>query len=238
MKIGFFEKIFLIFISAIFDLVNFILGVTIILNTVINIFFGLFFIIWFKLKSKFSSGETEGDQEIAEDQEYRDLLKKQYDRLQAEYKKKLAAKKEPALEKGVGQEVVSEPKGKIVAQDLEKTGVRVAEQGAAQTGERLAEKVGAQVAIKETEEVVTRVSAMETLSIMERILGQTIVAKIIPILDILPLWTISTVLLLRRNSRDQKEREESLQSDLEQLEKEKIRYQQQIQLLSIELNNV
>ncbi|MEK7091975.1 MAG: hypothetical protein AAB900_03225 [Patescibacteria group bacterium] len=240
MKLSPGDKFFLIAISIIFDAINILFAVTIIFNTVINIFLGLFFIAWFKRKGQSEGGEDESDEEIRAVKEQTGRLKKQYQQLKGELEKRKIAKQEMAKGSGVGQEISSKQGEKLATEgeslatkEAEKVGVKTAERETVQTGERLATQIGEKVALKETEQITEKVAAKATGGLVSRILGRTFVAKIIPVLNWLPLWTFSTMLLLRGNKREQAEQEEAKESELASAKAEQNQYRQALRQMAI-----
>jgi hypothetical protein len=98
----------------------------------------------------------------------------------------------------------------------------------------LTARTGENIAVKEAEQVTKRVGSEEATRLLSRILSRTFLVKLVPIINALPLWTISTVLLLRRNKKDQREQAEAKQNQLAETETETRRYRQAIQQLTID----
>lgn len=211
-------------------------GIGIFVNTVLNVFLGAVFILWFKIRSHITeSDEAEGgDPAESYIQGEKDRLKKLYRQSQAE-KKPVGTEVSPSTESATENEAsqlaeqeaenvagreaeqLAERSGAETAEHLAtQTGERVAERTtaqtteriAAQTGERITTQVVEQTATQTAERVAVQTSERAAVGIIGRILGATYAAKIIPVLNAVPLWTISTVLLLRQNKKERQKIED------------------------------
>jgi len=198
MKIGIFEGVALTFFAVVCDIINIVLTIMLIgiaINTIVNIFFGLFFVLWFMIRMHFVDerddfSQDENDQMIEAE---KDRLKKMRDLGQEEESKKPR----------VGAEIAERETGDMA----EKEAVQVAEKTATQTAEKVAVGVGERAVASTTEKVVAQTGERLSVKILGRVLGTTIAAKVIPginiVVGLLPLWTISIVLLWRRSIKDQ-----------------------------------
>ena len=211
-------------------------GIGIFVNTVLNVFLGTVFILWFKIRSQITESDAEEGSDPAESyiRDEKDRLKRLYRQSQEE-KKSVGTEVSPSTESTEGSganqlagqeaenvagretEQLAERSGAETAEHLatqtgkrvaERTATQTAEQVATQTGERVATGVAERTAAQTAERVAVQTSEKVAVGIIGRILGATYVAKIIPVLNAVPLWTISTVLLLRQNKKERQKIED------------------------------
>lgn len=219
MKISTLESIGLLAFSIVCDLINIalvILVVGLIVNTLVNVFLGAIFILWFSIRSHLMESEDQEGSDPTEKylEDEKDRLKKLYDRSQNE-RKSVGAEVSTSADdiSGSGTSQITERGAERVAgretEQLAERGVAsTAERVATETGERVATQIAERTTAQTVERVAVQTSEKAAAGIIGRILGATFFAKLIPFLNFLPLWTISTVLLLRQNKKEQEEIED------------------------------